>query len=116
MKKLTSVEYEIDKNNEITVGASFGNIVLNVSLQRLLDVFGQPTVIGSGDNKVQLEWVFYDEETKSKIFTIYDWKTNTPIHKINEWHIGRKSIDREEVHSTLVKMGLTRGDEIVYVD
>lgn len=49
-------------------------------------VFGKPTHLGSGDDKVQARWVlmFEDEE----IATIYDYKEDLNYKKVYMWHIG----------------------------
>ena len=47
-----------------------------------------PTVVGSGDDKVQYEWVM---EFEGEIFTIYDWKTYDPEYteqELTTWSIG----------------------------
>lgn len=93
-----------------TEGTSGAGIYLNVSLETLLEKLGQPTRIGSGDNKVQVEWAFCDDVKsddleKVQCFTIYDWKTHCPIHEINDWHIGSKNLSRQEVISELKVLG-----------
>jgi hypothetical protein len=99
-------------NRKILSGGGFSGIYLNVSLDRLLEVFGQPTKIGSGDNKVQLEWMFYDIDSQAS-FTIYDYKSNTPIHKINDWHVGRKGTTNEEIIAFLIQKEFEKDNEIV---
>ncbi len=121
MKKLTKINYNI------TDGSSFSGFYLKVSLDRLIKLFGQPTIIGSGDNKVQLEWVFYETnhknldpnspgeiETIHKCITIYDWKKDQPIHQIKEWNVGRKAITKEEIQYFLEEMGIDAIDEMEF--
>ena len=54
----------------------------------LVNKLGQPTVIGSGDDKVQYEWIMKFED---QIFTIYDWKTydaEYTEYELDTWSIG----------------------------
>ena len=54
----------------------------------LLTKLGKPTVIGSGDDKVQYEWIM---EFEGEIFTIYDWKTydaEYTEYELDTWSIG----------------------------
>ncbi|MDO8609251.1 MAG: hypothetical protein Q7R95_01765, partial [bacterium] len=99
----------LNKNYNLTNETSYSGIQLMTTLTNLLDTIGQPSNIGSGDNKIQLEWVFVDKE---KTITIYDWKENTPIHKIECWHIGSKNITTDEIISFLIFIGFI-GDQIV---
>ena len=54
----------------------------------LVKKLGVPTVTGSGDDKVQYEWIMkFDGE----IFTIYDWKTydvEYTEYELDTWSIG----------------------------
>ena len=54
----------------------------------LVNKLGEPTIIGSGDDKVQYEWVMKFE---GQVFTIYDWKTYDPEYseyELDTWSIG----------------------------
>jgi hypothetical protein len=54
----------------------------------LVRKLGEPTVIGSGDDKVQYEWIMKFE---GEIFTIYDWKTydaEYTEYELDTWSIG----------------------------
>ena len=54
----------------------------------LVNKLGEPTVIGSGDDKVQYEWIMKFED---QIFTIYDWKTydaEYTEYELDTWSIG----------------------------
>jgi len=54
----------------------------------LVNKLGKPTVIGSGDDKVQYEWMIKFE---GEIFTIYDWKTydaEYTEYELDTWSIG----------------------------
>ena len=47
-----------------------------------------PSVVGSGDDKVQYEWII---EFEGEIFTIYDWKTydaEYAEYELATWSIG----------------------------
>jgi len=105
MKKLTKPNFKIIQ------GSSGTNFSLNISLEYLIKKLGKPTQIGSGDNKIQLEWDFIDNQ---KVLTIYDYKENKPIHKINYWHIGSKNILNKEIQIELEKMGFIPKFEIKF--
>lgn len=81
MKKLTRINYKL------TDMTSHHKLILLASLDELIEKLGQPSYIGSGDDKVQLHWVFYDEHGT---ITIYDYKQRKPIYNIQEWNIGSK--------------------------
>jgi len=102
MKKLVNPLIE-NKDYLITDETSYSNIYLNVSLNRLLDLLGNPSIIGSGDNKVQIEWVYY--KSKDIAFTIYDYKSNALIHNIRNWHVGSKNLKLEQIISELKNLG-----------
>lgn len=65
------------------MGATYDDLVRN---------FGEPSInVPSGDDKVQVEWVF---DFNDEIFTIYDWKTydrNYTLQHLNHWSIGGKT-------------------------
>jgi hypothetical protein len=84
-------------------GSSFANMILKCDVYYLLDKLGNPTIIGSGDNKVQLEWQF---SYRKKIITIYDYKTNCPIYEIGEWHIGTNDVSFDELQTFLIDNSL----------
>ena len=71
------------ENYNITNGTNFSGIYLIVELSHLIELLGKPSIIGSGDDKTQLQWTFYDK-TGDTVITIYDYKEDKPIHKINE--------------------------------
>ncbi len=100
-------------NFEITDGISFANLSLNVPLNRLVELLGQVSFLGSLDHKTQLEWVFY--ESSQKAFSIYDYKSDKLIHEIDNWHVGGKGYEKEEIVDELLKIGFTK-DEIVIED
>lgn len=100
-------------NYEITNGTSFARLSLNVSLDRLVELLGQVSFLGSEDHKTQLEWVFY--ESSQRVFSIYDYKSDKLIHQIDNWHVGGKGFEKEEIVDELTKIGFTK-DEIVVKD
>ena len=59
----------------------------------LVAKLGNPSVVGSGDDKVQYEWLM---EFEGEIFTIYDWKTYDPEyteHELTIWSRIKLSVD-----------------------
>jgi hypothetical protein len=114
MKKLEKANFEI------ITGSGFSGIKLNVTLDNLINLLGQPTNVGSADDKVQLEWDLVDENVEEQIqngevrcITIYDWKTNLPIHKINQWNVGSKGLTKNEIHTILRKFNFSEKYEII---
>ena len=89
MNKLTKVNYEV------TNGTSHHSLIVQSSLENLLDEFGQPSYVGSGDNKTQLTWVYYN--SPKQVITIYDSKESLPITQIKEWHVGSKGLNENEI-------------------
>lgn len=75
--------------NNIWTWTSFHDDVINLSYDELVERIGEPTYDGSGDNKVQKEWMLTTDENVP--FTIYDWKEydrDVTDGEIVEWHIG----------------------------
>lgn len=61
---------------------------LKTSYRELTNLLGAPTRTGSGDNKIQVEWVLRVGNT---VATIYDYKGDCPLNdKEARWHIGGK--------------------------
>ena len=106
MKKLNKMNYEI------TDHVSFAGFYIKASFEKMLDLLGQPSYVGSGDNKVQVEWVFYDKEDNQKVVTFYDWKSEKILSTITKWHVGSKTLDKQEVYNELSELGLC-SDEII---
>ncbi|MFA6089668.1 MAG: hypothetical protein WC755_07440 [Candidatus Woesearchaeota archaeon] len=103
MKKL------IEQNFEVISGTSYHNLELHCSLDVLIEKLGQPSYVGSGDNKVQLHWAFFefDNDGEHQVITIYDWKEyGKSINQINEWHIGSKNITKDEIKNFIAKKDL----------
>jgi|SRR3989304_4775794 len=113
MKKLTETNYKI------TDGSSFSGFYLKTNLNRLLKILGEPSFVGSGDNKVQLEWVFYEvipvnfKGVGHKVFTVYDYKDDAPINAITHWHVGSKGLKKEELHVILIELRFDPAEEII---
>lgn len=106
MKKFTMLAKEINER-DVMIGTSFAGLVINASLEMMLNTLGDPSVIGSGDNKAQLTWIYYTklEESTYECMTIYDYKENVPIHGIHNWHIGSKHISKEAIRENLMAIG-----------
>jgi len=98
------------KFNDNVAGSSFASIVIKTNVKTLLKVFGKPTIIGSGDDKTQLEWQYVDDNDNNKIVTIYDYKSEVPINKVKEWHIGAKGIEKEIIFNSLKSKGIDEVD------
>lgn len=108
MKKLNSRNYEITDNS------SFSGLILTTTLENIIKKLGSPSYVGSGDNKVNLEWVYY--LNKNKVFTIYDYKNNSnKVCEIKEWHIGNKGLSIEEIKNELIKKGFDSSKDLVEI-
>ena len=93
-----------------TSGSSLkGHLLYGITYNMLVDFLGEPTFLpeDSGDGKVNFQWVieFETENGGLKVFTIYDWKTESPEWSIqntgtkeqasewfggSRWHVGGK--------------------------
>lgn len=100
-----------NENYKITDAVSRSNFNLNVSLEKLIKLLGYPSIVGSGDNKTQVEWVYY-KENGNVAFSIYDYKSEKLIHNIRDWHVGSKSMYSENLLVELKKLGFNELDEI----
>ena len=105
LKNQITVYDEMDAPD--TSGTSLkGHLSYGITYNDLLDYLGRETFGESGDGKVKNEWVleFETEENGIQLFTIYDWKSESPEFARNEvgsleeaksvfgsrWHIGGK--------------------------
>ena len=93
-----------------TSGSSLkGHLSYGITYDMLVDFLGAPTFLpeDSGDGKVNFEWIIEFETANggSKVFYIYDWKTESPEWSIlntgskeeaslgyggSRWHVGGK--------------------------
>ena len=88
LQPLTNQEYN---DREWQGGCLQGYV--DVTYLELIEIFGEPTLGLSGDEKCQMEWVIEitDDEGNTGQFTIYDWKTydlNYTKSKLQTWNIG----------------------------
>ena len=92
-------------------GTSFQNAYLDVSLQTLIDKFGNENEIRdkSSNSKVTYEWAF--EIGPRMIMTIYDYK-NPPIDEdsSHRWHIGGKNLSPNMILNFLSEYGFKSED------
>jgi hypothetical protein len=69
---------------------------IHASFEELKKVLGEPhdcTKLGeweSGDKKVRVEWAFLINNNRTKLFTIYDYKSNYSLEQIKQWSLGGK--------------------------
>ena len=77
-----------DNNTDVANGTFKIGDLKGLYYRDLVEKLGEPTVIGSGDDKVQYEWIMKFED---QIFTIYDWKTydvEYTEYELTTWSIG----------------------------
>lgn len=88
MRKVISKQKALD----LVGGTYLVGKLAGYTYSELVDLMGEPTFSeGSGDDKVQKEWVVVDGDN---VFTIYDWKTYDVEYTITEntiWNIGGKT-------------------------
>ena len=105
MKKLHNIDYDYS----YSTGTSGHKLLIIASFRDLCDMLGNPSFVGSGDEKTQVTWVLYDEDNPNVAITIYDYKKRTSMYNIYEWNVGSKGLEEEEVLRTLDVFHL-RGD------
>ncbi len=85
----TKTQFQVFENSTDVANGTFKIGSLNgVYYRDLVEKLGEPTKIGSGDDKVQYEWIMKFED---QIFTIYDWKTydvGYTEYELDTWSIG----------------------------
>jgi len=78
--------YTVKMGGNPTGSSLVGYFPEGTTYDELVSVFGEPTRLGSGDNKVQAEWI---GEIDGDMFTIYDYKAyGYDLDDITDWHIG----------------------------
>jgi len=85
----TKEQFQVFENSTDVVNGTFKIGSLDgIYYQDLVEKLGEPTVVGSGDDKVQYEWIIKYED---RIYTIYDWKTydaKYTEYELDTWSIG----------------------------
>jgi len=85
-------EYEIYEGGDANMTSLQGYV--KASYDDLVDLFGEPTYTGSGDDKVDFEWVLTIEGPDgADVATIYNWKDydnglEAQSNPFYNWHIG----------------------------
>jgi hypothetical protein len=85
----TKEQFQVfDNNTDIADGTWKIGSLTGLFFKDLVEILGKPTLVGSGDDKVQYEWIMKFE---GEIFTIYDWKTydaEYTEYELDTWSIG----------------------------
>jgi len=89
LRQMTKEQFQVFDTYDDKVNGTFkiGSLE-GLYFKDLVAKLGEPTVIGSGDDKVQYEWLM---EFEDQIFTIYDWKTYDVEYteqELTTWSIG----------------------------
>lgn len=71
-------------SNDEVFGTSL-TAYMDADYSAIVEAFGEPNSRPSWDGKVRFGW---DLKVDEIVFTIYDWKSNTPAKKERDWHIG----------------------------
>jgi len=74
----------------------------------LLDTFGTPSIRGSPDGKVRVQWVL--EADDGTIITICDYKENVPITQMKWFDVGGFSQDKHEL-DILQRLGFETAED-----
>lgn len=86
---ITKEQFQVfDNYTDVAAGTWKIGSLTGLFFKDLVHKLGQPSVIGSGDDKVQYEWIM---DYKGATFTIYDWKTYDAEYTENEltvWSVG----------------------------
>ena len=62
---------------------------LTTTFDRLVELLGEP-LEGSDDGKTTAEWII---EFEGEPATIYDWKLESTLKDLYEWHVGGRSLE-----------------------
>jgi len=87
MKTKTQFQVFDTYNDKVNGTYKIGDLT-GLFFRDLVEKLGEPTVVGSGDDKVQYEWIIRYED---RIYTIYDWKTydaEYTEYELFNWSIG----------------------------
>ena len=87
MKTKTQFQVFDTYNDKVNGTYKIGDLT-GLFFRDLVEKLGEPTVVGSGDDKVQYEWIIRYED---RIYTIYDWKTydaEYTEYELYTWSIG----------------------------
>ena len=86
---ITKEQFQVfDNYTDVADGTWKIGSLTGLFFRDLVNKLGKPSVIGSGDDKVQVEWIM---EYKDEVFTIYDWKTydaHYTEYELTNWSIG----------------------------
>ena len=74
--------------NDIANGTCYQGCI-NITYFELVDIFGEADLQGSGDGKVQAEWII--EFENGQVATIYDMREECSYESVTDWHIGGKN-------------------------
>tara|TARA_R110002126_G_scaffold289333_1_gene444054 strand:+ start:617 stop:925 length:309 start_codon:yes stop_codon:yes gene_type:complete len=95
------------KTTQNASGTSYHGNTITCTPDTLIGLLGAPSYDDNqGYDKVNLSWTC--ETSNGELFTIYDWKTYSPVrmNQMVHWHIGAKESSiatnaTEELNSTL---------------
>ena len=80
-------------DHEEAVGTSLQGY-MEANFSDLVRVFGAPSKWGSGDGKIQAEWIY---KTPYGVATIYDYKEyDNYLDNVTLWHLGGKDTQATE--------------------
>jgi len=62
---------------------------VTITYNELVNILGEPPILGSDDSKTQAEWILYFPEINEYAW-IYDYKETVSKESVTDWHIGGK--------------------------
>lgn len=92
---------------DMLIGTSRGDQLEGFTFKQLKTALGNPTLLGSGDGKVNFTWVFH---FKGHIYSLYDYKAGLHYAKtgLKQWSIGcdkfNKNVQPAEFKAALIEL------------
>lgn len=90
----TTIQKLRGKDTQLSHGTHLQTYINDITFRDIVNILGRPSIIGSGDGKMQFEWVIgirVHGSLTMDIVTLYDWKTYDVEYTKNEltrWNIG----------------------------
>jgi len=77
------------KTEKSANGTSFHDVTITTSINKLIQVLGEPSYVGDYEDKVSVEWIC-ELGDGGRVVTVYDWKEYRSFGKDEniEFHIG----------------------------
>jgi len=102
-RKRIYMDLTVASDSEV-LGTSYAGVI-RCKYDVIFKAFGTANFIGTTDNKVTCEWdlSYRTEEGQWIVFTIYNWKDETPPQANEMWHVGSHHKNDESIFAFLKK-------------